>query len=211
MTVRNDTETIVVKSTAEVTELIRSHQVGPTSRQQTWLAQQPKTKCNTKAQTAETRVQNKVPSEILVTKVEATTMVDAMATDANTTLFGTEPSIVEQTPEEKLSDTVTRCVHLHPLSDSAFELAFELNGCIIFCFRKQPKKEADVSHDVPPRRSFSKLDPDDQGFVALEKLSSLVSDLGDAVPQTDEVNHHAFLSHNLNVNFINSRALKPLL
>ena len=55
----------------------------------------------------------------------------------------------------------------------------------------------DVSHDVPPRRSFSKLDPDDQGFVALEKLSSLISDLGDAVPQTDEVNHHTFLSHKL--------------
>ena len=49
-----------------------------------------------------------------------------------TTLFGTERSIVEQTPEEKLSDTVTRCVHLHPLSDSAFELAFELNGYIYF-------------------------------------------------------------------------------
>ena len=41
-----------------------------------------------------------------------------------TTLFGTDISIVEQTPEEKLSDTVARCVHLHPLSDSAFELAF---------------------------------------------------------------------------------------
>ena len=41
-----------------------------------------------------------------------------------TTLFGTDISIVEQTPEEKLSDTVARCVYLHPLSGSAFELAF---------------------------------------------------------------------------------------
>ena len=68
-----------------------------------------------------------------------------------------------------------------------------------------------MSHDVPPRRSFSKLDPDDQGFVAMGQLSSLISDLGDAVPQTDEVNHHTFLSHNPNVNFINFRALKPRL
>ena len=41
-----------------------------------------------------------------------------------TTLFSTETSIVEQTPEEKLSDTVTRCVSLRLLSSSAFELAF---------------------------------------------------------------------------------------
>lgn len=46
---------------------------------------------------------------------------------------------------------------------------------------------SDVTCRALFRRSFSKLDPEDQGFVTLEKLSALIAEMGEVLPQTDEV------------------------